>query len=380
MLETYTLTFDYPSSKEHQQLRASDMNMRLTVANSKAEREESFTATAATFQKEIAGMLRSLCVLTQTLAPLPTQRYLTMQMTYYDELTPRDYEPPGFIPQEFDINYLFAAPSTLKHDFGTVKSGHHSIGLAIETDRAIESHAGVPEALVPATQAAPCPLFCSAAKPAPTLETKESRTKPVLHMAEPISHTAKVIPDTQVVRCSCEDNETDLDMIQCDGCGMWQHTPCVGYCSNRDKRIPKDNYHCYHCRFGAAKKTAAYLKDLSCFRRIVAVLYTDGIPSITEVAGRLSTSITKVSRLVKKLEDEGLLVRDGQGSKAKYKPCSGQAVKEKLNHYFGPDVESFKDFPQPGGKRKTEAGFEVKPVPKPLAKRRKSEASLKIDA
>lgn len=220
----------------------------------------------------------------------------------------------------------------------------------------------------------------------------------------------KLVAETQVVRCACEDRETDLDMIQCDFCGNWQHTPCSGYCSNRDKRIPKDNYKCYHCRFGHSKKAMVYLKDLACFRRVVAVLFTDGFKSISELSLRLSTynhhdtsdtsmplgcTFKKASSLVIRLEEEGLLERKSIKGKYSFSPKSGQAVKEKLNHYFGPDPQAFPDFPDPSANNaatnkraaptgeipaaSSSHGFQVKPVPS-LLKRRKSEVSLKIDA
>jgi len=47
-----------------------------------------------------------------------------MQLGYYDYLTPKDYEPPGFIPSVFDINCLFEAP-TFKYDFGLASSAFH---------------------------------------------------------------------------------------------------------------------------------------------------------------------------------------------------------------------------------------------------------------
>lgn len=199
-----------------------------------------------------------------------------------------------------------------------------------------------------------------------------------------IETQATVVNQTQVVRCSCEDNETDLDMIQCDFCGSWQHTPCVGFCSNRDKRIPKDNYKCYTCRFGQTKRIMTYLKDLSCFRRVVAILFTDGISSISELARRLSCGIKKASNLIQRAEDEGLLRRSTKGTCFVFTPCSGQAVKDKLNHYFGPDPEQLPDFPDSEtGKRKapthtTESAFAIKPIVS--NKRRKSEVTLKISA
>lgn len=72
MIETYIITIDYPSSKAHQQLKGDgQVEMKLCV---KKDGQESTTKLAIqSFQKEIATLLRSLCVLTQTLAPLPSK-------------------------------------------------------------------------------------------------------------------------------------------------------------------------------------------------------------------------------------------------------------------------------------------------------------------
>ena len=73
MLETYTLTMEYPSSPLHQQLKGTShpqpVDMKLTVKKDGKEKTELLDS--KNFQKEIAALLRSLCVLTQTLAPLP---------------------------------------------------------------------------------------------------------------------------------------------------------------------------------------------------------------------------------------------------------------------------------------------------------------------
>jgi hypothetical protein len=136
MLETYTLTIEYPSSPDHQSLSYAgqgvpDVGMRLTL---KKDGSEKLLTSSSNFQKEIVSVLRSLCVLTQTLGPLPSKRYLTMQITYYDELTPRDYEPPGFTPAEFDINYIFNQ-QTMKHTFGKAASDHHLYSLLSGTPK-----------------------------------------------------------------------------------------------------------------------------------------------------------------------------------------------------------------------------------------------------
>lgn len=77
MLETYTLSIEYPSSASHQVLWASSsqkVDMKLSAFSRKdaswCDRKIS-GGCESSFQKEMAGLIRSLCVLTQTLGPLP---------------------------------------------------------------------------------------------------------------------------------------------------------------------------------------------------------------------------------------------------------------------------------------------------------------------
>jgi hypothetical protein len=95
-------------------------------------RSTEISAGKGTFAQQITKILRTLCVMLQTLKPLPDKKHASMQVTYYDELTPSDYEPPGFVGTVFDVQYLFERP-TLKHDFGVAESNHHRIGVGLET-------------------------------------------------------------------------------------------------------------------------------------------------------------------------------------------------------------------------------------------------------
>lgn len=137
VIETYTMGFSYPSSRGHEMVMRlrSNTNKRGDTQGIPAVATSRVTASPdAPFKQQMVRMLRTLCILMQTLGPPPQRRYVTMQMTYYDELTPANYEPPGFAPSVFELGYLFKDPSgTLKHDFGTVASPHHRVRLALET-------------------------------------------------------------------------------------------------------------------------------------------------------------------------------------------------------------------------------------------------------
>lgn len=137
VIETYTMGFSYPSSREHEMIMRLRSNTNKKGDNQGIPTVATSRVTAsldAPFKQQMIKMLRTLCILMQTLGPLPKKRYVTMQMTYYDELTPANYEPPCFTSSVFELNYLFKDPSsTFKHDFGAVASPHHRLRLALET-------------------------------------------------------------------------------------------------------------------------------------------------------------------------------------------------------------------------------------------------------
>ncbi|XP_065645703.1 HORMA domain-containing protein 1-like [Hydra vulgaris] len=47
-------------------------------------------------KKATIRLLRTIVLLSQTLSPLPDDVMMTMKLLYYDDVTPEDYNPPGF--------------------------------------------------------------------------------------------------------------------------------------------------------------------------------------------------------------------------------------------------------------------------------------------
>lgn len=132
-LETYKFTIEYPSSTIHQKV------IDIRKQNKKQEASTSISlktnngvdriigcegALKESFSSQIIRVLRSLCVVMQTLAPISGKKFVSLQITYYDEITPKEYEPPGFHPCVWDSKFLFERP-TYKHDFGIVQSSTH---------------------------------------------------------------------------------------------------------------------------------------------------------------------------------------------------------------------------------------------------------------
>ncbi|CAE1230074.1 HORMA domain-containing protein 1,HORMA domain-containing protein 2 [Acanthosepion pharaonis] len=60
--------------------------------------------TATETRKATIQLLRTIIVLNQTLKPLPDDVWLTVKLYYHDEVTPPDYEPPGFKAADSDTS------------------------------------------------------------------------------------------------------------------------------------------------------------------------------------------------------------------------------------------------------------------------------------
>uniref|UniRef100_S4RWH6 HORMA domain-containing protein n=1 Tax=Petromyzon marinus TaxID=7757 RepID=S4RWH6_PETMA len=78
-------------------------------------------------------LIRKLFVLMQHLDEMPEDVSLTMKLFYYDEVTPEDYQPPGFRASSTDPLNFQGDPATLR--VGHVASTFHSMKLRITVDR-----------------------------------------------------------------------------------------------------------------------------------------------------------------------------------------------------------------------------------------------------
>jgi hypothetical protein len=156
----------------------------------------------------------------------------------------------------------------------------------------------------------------------------------------------EIVPDEGAknetkVGCLCGDSESDLDMILCDKCQFWQHTPCAGYCTNKDKRIP-ENYICYRCQYHNNKKLLRNLQDLSSLRRAISVVFSEGLVSIAWFSKRLGCGVAKASKLIRRLEGEGLVSKpNSQIRTFSYTVHKTPEAKEKIRYFFGLDLSAF---------------------------------------
>ncbi|NXY16884.1 HORM2 protein, partial [Atrichornis clamosus] len=79
-------------------------------------------------------LLRKLYLLMQNLGPLPNDITLTMKLLYYNDVTPKDYQPPGFKEDASPGDLLFGGdPVSLR--VGSVSTDFHLMKVKVTTDK-----------------------------------------------------------------------------------------------------------------------------------------------------------------------------------------------------------------------------------------------------
>ncbi|XP_068065297.1 HORMA domain-containing protein 2 isoform X2 [Anomalospiza imberbis] len=79
-------------------------------------------------------LLRTLYLLMQDLGPLPNDITLSMKLLYYNHVTPKDYQPPGFKEDGSPGDLLFAGdPINLK--VGSVSTDFHLMKVRVTTEK-----------------------------------------------------------------------------------------------------------------------------------------------------------------------------------------------------------------------------------------------------
>ncbi|KAF7238474.1 HORMA domain-containing protein 2 [Varanus komodoensis] len=120
MTEFYRFKFKY--SKDGPQMDFASTHM--TFANE---------GTSEEIKKASILLIRRLYVLMQNLGPLPNDITLSMKLFYYNDVTPSDYQPPGFKEGNSSDGLLFdGEPVNLK--VGSVSTGFHVLKVRVTTE------------------------------------------------------------------------------------------------------------------------------------------------------------------------------------------------------------------------------------------------------
>uniref|UniRef100_A0A4X2LFC1 HORMA domain-containing protein 1 n=1 Tax=Vombatus ursinus TaxID=29139 RepID=A0A4X2LFC1_VOMUR len=78
-------------------------------------------------------LIRKIYILMQNLGPLPNDVCLTMKLFYYDEVTPPDYQPPGF--KEGDCEGVIFDGEPMYLNVGEVPTAFHTLKVKVTTEK-----------------------------------------------------------------------------------------------------------------------------------------------------------------------------------------------------------------------------------------------------
>ena len=298
-------------------------------------------------------------------------------------LVPLDYCPPGFknVPIEKAPTLLFNGPS-VNHHFGQAANDH--LGCILELERRQDKNyeiedltleqsqpllVGQPTQHYVNQQEQPSTQMPSPDKTSPTQAITCSTNNltiepPKLIQPKFLATTDIVIPITcppkldansaartvMNVKCYCDDSlVSDLDMIQCEDCSMWQHTVCVGFFGNNDPRIQNFHHNCFGCLFRdeppqRAQSIFSFLKDLTNFRRVLSVTFNEQVSNHNWLGKRLSLHFRKAKKYFERMKSEGFIIKmDPQHSQQSemYQTVRTKFVREQIRKYFNPNIHSF---------------------------------------
>lgn len=125
LLESYTFKFTYPSDGNISMGMFADVKGKATKELSYMTREQ--------IQQAWCTMIRTLITLSHTLPPLPQERHIAMRLYYYDDITPPDYNPPGFTQADDAPSFEFIADPECVEIGGSVKTKYHTVSLKLDT-------------------------------------------------------------------------------------------------------------------------------------------------------------------------------------------------------------------------------------------------------
>nr|XP_019948834.1 PREDICTED: HORMA domain-containing protein 1-like [Paralichthys olivaceus] len=91
------------------------------------------TMTCGDTKKASVLLVRKLYTLMQNLGPLPDNVCLNMKLSYYDDVTPQDYQPPGF--KEADGDTMVFEREPVKLTMGEVATPFHTLKMDMATER-----------------------------------------------------------------------------------------------------------------------------------------------------------------------------------------------------------------------------------------------------
>ncbi|XP_049454140.1 zebrafish testis-expressed 38 isoform X2 [Epinephelus fuscoguttatus] len=119
IIESYQFKFKYTEKgPEMDILRNNDVEAQVTLEDTK---------------RALVLLIRKLFLLMQNLNALPNNVCLTMKLYYYDDITPDDYQPPGF--REGECDSLWFEGMAVHFKVGEVQTPFHTLRVRVSAEQ-----------------------------------------------------------------------------------------------------------------------------------------------------------------------------------------------------------------------------------------------------
>jgi len=268
------------------------------------DRKISSASTASETRTATIQLLHGLVDRMRTLGPRPYDARIIVKLSYYDEVTPDDYEPPGFTSAETDLVYMEGIPGKLR----------------LHTD----------------------PIYMEGTPGKFRLQTVSTafHSLQVHVIAAPEDSVGDVEPNG--VRCPCLVDAVDGVMILCTVCRYWQHAICFKILDEHE--LPEHPV-CNLCCSPSTPATdpelcqldQATAQDVCLWRRSLAACLEVSYISVGQLAHRLGVTDAVASRLLGRLETEGYATARGQLSGGWRYVKKSKIMREALAKYLSSD-------------------------------------------
>ncbi|XP_031154330.1 HORMA domain-containing protein 1 isoform X1 [Sander lucioperca] len=125
---------EYYQFKIHYTAKGAQMDFESSNNNSNSNNNHNVSSMSCGNTKKASILLvRKLYTLMQNLGPLPDNVCLNMKLAYYDNVTPQNYQPPGF--READGDTMEFEKEPVKLTMGEVVTPFHTLKLDMATER-----------------------------------------------------------------------------------------------------------------------------------------------------------------------------------------------------------------------------------------------------
>ena len=304
-------------------------------------------------------LLRQMGLVIQGLEKLPDEAYLALVLTYYEDVTPEDYEPEGFTADHSVESPM--PPRAYRVSLGGVKTSFHGLKVKLAAREQGARGGYVNNTYVASDTESPSQSQSLLTQASGGEEFSQSQ--PLSEVSLLASHRDQVgsqLSDTVVsspcspastvkleeVSCVCLSTTRDPLMLLCTSCSTLQHAACYRLLSRDD--LPSEHT-CWDCskrlnipctdprmdKFEGQEEKAVATCN---YRRVLALLFNRDDPIITPqmIQTQLDMSEEEGHRLMDKLvhhgavtEDSGRFLINGGGLEAMIRKFLG--IKMKLS-------------------------------------------------